>query len=77
MRDWIAVITLATIGTFTFTMQAHAYLDPGTASIILQGIVGGVAAGVATAGIYWSRTKGMLLKMLGKDQKQASAKRPD
>jgi len=36
---------------------AFAYLDPGTGSMILQGILGGLAA-IAVAGkIYWSRLK--------------------
>jgi hypothetical protein len=37
------------------TTSAHAYLDPGTGSIILQVLLGGVA-GVALAGkLYWHR----------------------
>jgi hypothetical protein len=40
---------------------AHAYLDPGTGSMILQLLLGGVA-GVAVAGrFYWSK----LLSLLG------------
>jgi hypothetical protein len=39
---------------------AFAYLDPGTGSMILQGIIGGLAA-VAVAGkIYWRRIKILL-----------------
>ncbi len=37
-----------------------AYLDPGSGSIILQVIIGGVAAAAVTAKLYWSR----LLKFL-------------
>ncbi|HRW14835.1 MAG: hypothetical protein KDJ78_01625 [Rhodobacteraceae bacterium] len=37
------------------TSQAHAYLDPGTGSMILQVILGGFA-GIALAGrLYWHR----------------------
>ncbi|MBA3324481.1 MAG: hypothetical protein H0T41_04150 [Rhodobacteraceae bacterium] len=43
------------------TTPAHAYLDPGTGSMILQVLLGGVA-GVALAGkLYWHR----LLTMVG------------
>ena len=28
-----------------FTAPAHAYIDPGTASIVLQSIIGAIAAG--------------------------------
>lgn len=36
---------------------AQAYLDPGTGSIILQGILASVAAAVAFGGMYWQRVK--------------------
>ena len=37
------------------SMPAHAYLDPGTGSMILQVLLGGVA-GLALAGrLYWQR----------------------
>ena len=32
-----------------------AYLDPGTGSVLLQAIVGGVAAAAVTAKLYWRR----------------------
>ena len=32
-----------------------AYLDPGTGSVLLQAIVGGVAAAAVTARLYWRR----------------------
>jgi hypothetical protein len=39
---------------------AYAYLDPGTGSMILQVLLGGVA-GVAVAGkFYWHRLKSLL-----------------
>lgn len=31
------------------------YLDPGTGSLLLQAIVGGVAAAAVTARLYWRR----------------------
>jgi hypothetical protein len=43
------------------TTSAHAYLDPGTGSMILQVLLGGVA-GLALAGkLYWHK----LLSLLG------------
>jgi hypothetical protein len=39
---------------------AHAYLDPGTGSMILQVLLGGIA-GVAVAGkFYWHRLRSLL-----------------
>jgi hypothetical protein len=34
-----------------------AYIDPGTGSLLLQMIVGGVAAGAVAAKLYWRRLK--------------------
>ena len=34
-----------------------AYIDPGTGSLVLQMIAGGVAAAAVTAKLYWSRVK--------------------
>ena len=41
----------------TFPMVSFAYLDPGTGSIILQGIIGAIAIGMATGRIWWYRLK--------------------
>ncbi len=46
------LMAVALVGT---TAPAHAYLDPGTGSMILQVLLGGFA-GVALAGkLYWRR----------------------
>ena len=46
------LMAVALVGT---TTPAHAYLDPGTGSMILQVLLGGFA-GVALAGkLYWRR----------------------
>jgi hypothetical protein len=36
---------------------AYAYLDPGTGSIIIQGLIGAIAAGSITAKLYWHQIK--------------------
>ena len=41
-------------------MDLLAYLDPGSGSMILQILAGGLAAVAVTAKLYWSR----LLKLL-------------
>ena len=38
-----------------FTESAYAYLDPGTGSIILQGIIAAIAVGLTTAKLWWYR----------------------
>lgn len=46
---------------FGFAGPAHAYLDPGTGSLILQGLIAGIVAAGVVARLYWHR----LLKLLG------------
>lgn len=43
-------------------MPAWAYLDPGTGSIILQGIIAGIAVAGLTIKTYWYRLKSLFGK---------------
>ena len=43
--------------TFFLITPAHAYLDPGTGSIILQAILGLIAAAFTTMSFYWGKIK--------------------
>jgi hypothetical protein len=49
---------------------AHAYLDPGTGSIILQGLIAGVIGTAALARMYWARLKMLLRRPLDRDQRE-------
>jgi hypothetical protein len=40
--------------TLVFIDQALAYLDPGSGSMILQLLFGGIAGGVIIMKLYWS-----------------------
>tara|TARA_B100001057_G_scaffold2756_1_gene2550 strand:- start:7956 stop:8171 length:216 start_codon:yes stop_codon:yes gene_type:complete len=51
------------------TNRAFAYLDPGTGSIILQAILGFIAATLATLSFYWNKVKIFLSKILKKNKK--------
>jgi hypothetical protein len=39
---------------FALTQPAHAYLDPGTGSMVLQGIIGGIAGGLFLLKTRWA-----------------------
>ena len=47
-----------------FSGPAHAYLDPGTGSIILQAIVGTIAGGLVLIKLYWYRIKNLFKKQI-------------
>jgi len=53
---------------FVSTRPAQAYVDPGTASIVLQGIVGAIAAG----GIFFRHKIAQFLKLFGNRVKPQS-----
>lgn len=70
------VVGLAMYATCTFilsTTPVYAYLDPGTASIVLQTIIGGVAAGITVISMNFQRLKMWILKRLNKDSDSPEA----
>lgn len=50
------------IALATFSSASHAYLDPGTASIILQGTIAAIAGAAVTIRLYWYRIKALFSK---------------
>ena len=61
-RFFSYLVLAAISGLFLFPSQAYAYLDPGTGSMILQGIIGGLAAVAVVTKLYWHR----LLRFFGR-----------
>ena len=51
----MARVALSLLLLSLFPAQAQAYLDPGTGSIILQGIIAGFAVAWFTIKIYWHK----------------------
>ena len=44
-------------GLISYTSPAYAYLDPGTGSMLVQGLVGGIAVVMSFLSIYWQKVK--------------------
>tara|TARA_B100000965_G_C19311004_1_gene634534 strand:- start:11 stop:241 length:231 start_codon:yes stop_codon:yes gene_type:complete len=61
----------------TIPSKAFAYLDPGTGSIILQAILGFIAASIATISIYWTKFKTIIYKIFNKKKYEKDIKRSD
>ena len=55
---------------FILTTKAHAYLDPGTGSIILQAIIGAFAAFFSSIYIFWNKVKNFYKKIFKKIKKR-------
>ena len=62
---------LAILFYLLFMGKAYAYLDPGSASLILQGILAALVGGIATIGIYWNKFKFFVLNIF-KSQKKTN-----
>jgi Na+/proline symporter len=52
-----AVVIWVAIQLAGFSAAAHAYLDPGTGSILVQSFLAGLAGAVAVVSLYWRRVK--------------------
>ena len=61
--------------SITASQNAHAYLDPGTGSILLQGLIAAVATGLATGRFWWHKVKSIFVKM--PDSSDNEPKNPD
>lgn len=48
------------------TTAAAQYLDPGTSSMLLQGLIALVWAVVLTLGVYWRATRDLIRRVLGR-----------
>ena len=49
-----------------------AYLDPGTGSIILQGLLAGIAAVVAAGSVFWHRIKSRFTSLFPRKKSPAT-----
>jgi hypothetical protein len=58
----ILIVYLAVICVFGFPSTAHAYIDPGTGSLLLQSL----AAGFLAVGIYFRRVQAFVKDMFAR-----------
>ena len=56
------ILLIFSINIFTLT-NANAYVDPGSASIIVQLIIGVIAGALATIKLWWKKMINFFLKL--------------
>ena len=56
-----SVVAVASLGVL-LSSPSHAYLDPGTGSIILQGLLASLAVGIGVLRRYWQEFTSFLAK---------------
>ncbi len=58
------------------TGTGHAYLDPGTGSMLLQGLIAGIAGGLVVLRLYWGKVKDFFSFNKKKDEKAENSPAP-
>lgn len=67
----------AAVITLIFMEPAYAYLDPGTGSILLQGLIAAVAGTMITGKLYWSRIKSAFSRKTEKSEQEPVKEKVD
>lgn len=67
------LLPIAAIAALTSTMPAHAYLDPGTGTLIVQSLIGGIAAATTMAGVYFAKVKTVWNRLLGRKTEETQS----
>jgi hypothetical protein len=66
----VAAAYVAIVLLVLATSPAFAYLDPGTGSVILQGIIATLATVGAATGMHWRRIKSSIQRLTGRSAGQ-------
>lgn len=53
-----------------WTRPAHAYIDPGTASMIFQMAIAGLLGALVSLKVFWSQIKSTMASVVGRFQKK-------
>ena len=59
MKKYFSILLL-TLYLTSLTNQAHAYLDPGTGSMIIQIVIAGTVGALFTIKTFWSQIKNFI-----------------
>ena len=59
-----SIVSAGLLGALSvfYSASSYAYLDPGTASIIIQGTIAAIAGAAVTLKLYWHRIKTIFTK---------------
>ena len=68
MKKIIVYLNLLLLLDVFIQSNAYAYIDPGTGSIMLQALIGGIAAAGAAISFYWSKIKSFFSKAKKNDK---------
>jgi hypothetical protein len=64
------VLAVLTIALFLFPVPAHAYLDPGTGSYLLQVALAALVGTLFAVRLFWGRIKAFFQKLFARDNEE-------
>ncbi len=78
-KPWPGFSLVLALAAGLLPFEAHAYIDIGTGSMLLQLLIGGIAGGLVVIKIYWSRLRRATARMIhgGKDKAEDRVAEPD
>jgi ABC-type Na+ efflux pump permease subunit len=69
-----ATLVMPALLYLPFHHAVHAYIDPGTGSIILQTVIGGFAAVLVAIGMFWKQIKAFVGNLFSRSKKSEEHK---
>ena len=77
MSRFLGQAALTGLVLMAFTGSAHAYLDPGTGSLVIQGLIAAFGAIIVAGKMYWANIKGIFVKSGESDATAETETRPE
>ncbi len=69
--------SLLPLAFFVYAQPAFAYIDPGTGSMLLQGLLAGVAGVVIVVKLYWYKLKHFFFPLAAQEAAKEPESAPD
>jgi len=57
-----------------FHQAIHAYIDPGTGSLVLQAVIGVLVGAFVAIGLFWNRIKAFVRNLFSRSKKSEEPK---
>ncbi|MDI7275208.1 MAG: hypothetical protein QME94_04445 [Anaerolineae bacterium] len=68
LRSIVSSVLLCACLLLAFPPPAHAYLDPGTGSLVVQLLVAGLLGVALTVRLFWRRIKAAFVRLFRRER---------
>lgn len=68
ITGWLAVVAVMLVGALLPFQAAHAYLDPGSGSFIIQALIAAGLGALLSVRIFWTRIRGKFGNTVSDDE---------